>query len=69
MTTKLHYMLYEAMFIAEGRMEKTLRAAYGHDARDARYDPKRNAATPELAAARKAYHHACEAYFTTVRTA
>ena len=69
MKTPAHQMLYEAMFIAENRMEKALRAAYGYDATEARYDPKRNAATPELADARNAYHNSHKAYFDAVRAA
>jgi hypothetical protein len=61
--------LYEAMFVAENRMEKALRAAYGYDAAEARYDLKRNAATLELADARNAYHSAHKAYFDAVRSA
>jgi hypothetical protein len=68
-TTKLQYVLYEAMFIAEDRMDKALRDAYGHDARGARYDRKRNAATPELAKAHTDFQDAAQAYLTAALAA
>jgi hypothetical protein len=55
--------LYEAMFIAENRMVAALRRAYGDDMLAARYDTRRNSATPELAKARADYVQACDAYF------
>lgn len=63
--------LYEEMFVAERRFEALLRAAYGDDACNARYDYARNGSRfpkgDALRDAADAFHAATEAYFRTYR--
>lgn len=54
------YQLNKAAYAADKTWSELLRAAFGKNAGDARYD-QRGRSTPELAAARNAYHEASAA--------